>query len=445
MSDGKMSFGAKAGFGIGDLGGNLFFTAMGILALNYLTDVVGLLPAAAGMALMISKLWDAVTDPAMGYLSDRTRSPWGRRRPYLLFGALPLALTVWFFFTNPELSSGTLLTVWAVLALCAVNTGFTVVNIPYSALTPELTKDYNERTSLNGFRFSFAIVGTIIGGVLIQPFAQSFTNRSDGFSAAGAVMGAVILVSTLITFFAVRETGHAEKEIPHENIFRTYLSVFRNRAYLILLFAYALNLLAITFLQSIVTYYFKYVYMDESKTPIAMGAFLLVAMLFIPLSVPLAKRIGKHRTYQLGFIFLGTACLLIYFLGHVIGQEFFFGVMGVAGIGLGLAFVAPWAMVPDTIEWDARKTGNRKEGAYYGTWTLIAKSGQALSLGLSGLILGVSGYLANAAEQSTEAILAIRLIIGPIPALIFFGATLLMAFYPINEKVYNEMMAGKEV
>jgi len=444
MSEAKMSFGAKAGFGIGDLGGNLFFTAMGILSLNYLTDVVGILPAAAGLALMISKLWDAVTDPVMGYISDRTRSPWGRRRPYLLFGAVPLALSVWFFFTNPGLPSGTLLTMWAIFALCAVNTGFTVVNIPYSALTPELTKDYHERTSLNGFRFSFAIMGTIIGGVLIQPFALSFTNRSVGFSAAGAVMGVVILASTLITFFAVRETSQADKEKLQGNIFTTYLSVFRNRSYLILLFAYALNLIAITFMQSIVTYYFKYVYLDEAKTPIAMAAFLLVAMLCIPLSVPLAKRIGKHRTYQLGFIFLGIACLLIYFLGHIIGPEFFFGVMGVAGIGLGLAFVAPWAMIPDTIEWDAKKTGDRKEGAYYGTWTLIAKTGQALSLGLSGIILGFSGFIANAPDQSASAISAIRLIIGPIPALVFFGGALLMSLYPINETVYNKMMAKEE-
>ncbi len=441
MKSDKLSIATKAGFGIGDLGGNLFFTAMGILALNYLTDTVALTAAAAGFALMISKFWDAVTDPVMGYISDRTTSRWGRRRPYILFGSIPLGLSMWYFFTNPGISGGTALTVWAVLALCLLNTGFTIVNVPYSALTPELTKDYNERTSLNSFRFGFAIIGTVIGGVLIQPFALSFVDRNAGFSAAGAVMGAVVIVTSLITFFAVREKPHNSDEMPDANIFKTYISVFKNKAYLILLFSYALNMLAITFLQSIVIYYFKYVYLDESKTPIAMGIFLLVAMLFIPVSVPLSKKIGKHRTYQLGFLFLGMACLLIYFFGHILGQTYFFAVMALAGVGLGLAFVAPWAMVPDTIEWDARKTGDRKEGTYYGMWTFISKSGQALSIGISGLLLGKAGYVADI-PQTERSLEAIRVLIGPIPALIFFAGIVLMAFYPITEKTYNEMMSG---
>ena len=113
MDQKKLSVGTKLGFGAADLGGNLFFTAMGFWTLNYLTDTVGLAAAAAGPAVMIGKLWDAVTDPMMGFISDRTRSRWGRRRPYLLFGALPLALTMWYFFTSPKAGSQAWLTVWA--------------------------------------------------------------------------------------------------------------------------------------------------------------------------------------------------------------------------------------------------------------------------------------------------------------------------------------------
>ena len=141
VKSGTLSTATKLGFGAADLGGNLFFTAMGFWTLNYLTDTVGLGAAAAGAAVMVGKLWDAVTDPMMGFVSDRTRSRWGRRRPYLLFGAIPLALTMWFFFSNPGIENKLWLGVWAAVALCMLNTAYTVVNIPYSSLTPELTSD----------------------------------------------------------------------------------------------------------------------------------------------------------------------------------------------------------------------------------------------------------------------------------------------------------------
>jgi len=443
MSTAKLSLGTKAGFGICDMGGNLFFTAMGFWSLNYLTDTVALPAAAAGLAVMIGKLWDAVTDPMMGYISDRTCTRMGRRRPWLLAGSIPLGLCMWYFFTNPGIKDVTMLTVWATVALCLLNTAYTMVNVPYSSLTPELTQDYNERTSLNGFRFGFAIIGTILGAAIVLPIVQSFPTKSQGFSAAGLIMGLVMIVTALVTFFSVREPLIKKSERPTEGFFETYLYVFRNRPYVILVFAYALNILAINFLQGILVYYFKYIFEAEGMTTIAMIILLIVSMVFIPISVPISRRIGKRQTYQIGFAILAVTCLVIFFTGHLLGIKFFFAVMAFGGAGLGMAYVAPWAMVPDTIEWDAVKTGNRKEGSYYGMWTFISKTGQALSIGLSGLILSWSGYVADAA-QGSSALLAIKLLIGPIPALIFIGALLLIGRYPITEKVYNELIAARK-
>lgn len=441
MDQKKLSLGTKLGFGAADLGGNLFFTAMGFWTLNYLTDTVGLAAAAAGAAVMIGKLWDAVTDPMMGFISDRTRSRWGRRRPYLLFGALPLALTMWYFFTAPKAGSQAWLTIWASLALCALNTAYTIINIPYSSLTPELTKDYNERSSLNGYRFGFAVIGTILGAGAVLPLVGIFgANRAAGFSFMGAVLGVLMAVSTLVTFFAVKEPDHSHEPIPTEKFFPTFLAVFKNKPYVILLFTYALNLTALNFVQGILVYYFKYIYRNEALTTLAMLLLLVTAMICIPLSVKVSKHIGKKRTYQICFAVLASACLIIYLFGHRFGSGFFLVMMVYAGIGVGFGYVAPWAMVPDAIEFDAVRTGNRKEGAFYGMWTFTSKVGTSLAIALTGAILGAAGYAANLAEQSATTLRAIRLIIGPIPALVFILAILLIERYPIDEKTYVRFM-----
>jgi GPH family glycoside/pentoside/hexuronide:cation symporter len=440
MKSGKLPIREKLGFGVLDLGGNLFFTALGFWSLNYLTDTVGLAAGLAGTAVMIGKLWDAVTDPMMGFISDRTRSRWGRRRPYLLYGAIPLFLTMWLFFTNPGFKDPILLFVWATLALMLLNTAYTVVNIPYNSLTPELTDDYHERTSLNGYRFGFAVLGTILGAAAVQPIVGAFATKSAGFSAMGAILGLVMAVTALITFLAVREKDHSNTEIPKEGFFETYLAVFHNKPYLIVLGTYALNLTGLNFLQGILVYYTKYIYGNEGLTTPAMILLLLVAMVCIPVSVFVSRHIGKKRTYQVSFAVLASGTLAIYLLGHKLGPNFFLGMMVYAGVGIGFGYVAPWAMIPDTVEYDAIKTGKRKEGAFYGMWTFTSKVGQSLSIFLSGLILSSSGYIADAA-QSPVTKQAIRLLIGPLPALVFVGAIVLIHFYPLDEKTYEALMA----
>ena len=351
-------------------------------------------------------------------------------------------LTMWYFFTAPKAGSQAWLTIWAALALCALNTAYTIINIPYSSLTPELTKDYNERSSLNGYRFGFAVIGTILGAGAVLPLVGVFgTNRAAGFSFMGAILGVLMAASTLVTFFAVKEPDHSHEPIPTEKFFPTFLAVFKNKPYVILLLTYALNLTALNFVQGILVYYFKYIFRNEGLTTLAMILLLVTAMICIPISVKVSKHIGKKRTYQICFAILASACLIIYLFGHKLGSSFFLIMMVYAGIGVGFGYVAPWAMVPDAIEFDAVRTGNRKEGAFYGMWTFTSKVGTSLAIALTGAILGAAGYAANLAEQSQSALGAIRLIIGPIPAFVFIAAILLIERYPIDEKTYVRFMA----
>jgi GPH family glycoside/pentoside/hexuronide:cation symporter len=437
----RLSLKEKLGFGVFDLGGNLFFTALGFWSLNYLTDTAGLAAGLAGFAVMIGKLWDAVSDPMMGYISDRTRSPWGRRRPYLLFGALPVFLTMWAFFSVPRIENPYLLTLWAALALILLNTANTVINVPYASLTPELTSDYHERTSLNGYRFGFAVVGTIIGAAAVMPLVNAFSSPRLGFSITGLLLGSIVALTSLLCFFGTKEKKRSPGDYPTAGFLATYGAVFSNRPYVLLLGTYALHLMGISFLQGILVYYTKYIYRREDLTAQAMVILLLTAMVCIPLSVLVSKRIGKKRTYQICFALLAGGCMVIFCLGRLLGTSFFLGMMVWAGAGVGFSYVAPFAMVPDAIEYDAHATGERKEGAFYGMWTFTAKLGQSLAVFLSGLILAGGGYIAGAV-QGPGALLAIRLIIGPLPALMFLAALALVQLYPLDEGTYKNLTAS---
>jgi GPH family glycoside/pentoside/hexuronide:cation symporter len=453
MAENRLSVKQKLGFGVFDLGGNMLFTLMSFWALKYLTDTVGIAAAWAGNAIMIGKAWDAVTDPMMGFISDRTLSPWGRRRVYLLFGALPMLLSMVFFFTAPSYLPSSLHIAWAIIALILLNTASTVINVPYSSLTPELTGDYHEQSSLNGYRFGCAVFGTIAGAAAVQPLVQIFARRDSpdplqdprGFSAMGLILGAVMALVTVLTFLGTKEKKRSRKDLPREGFFSSYLAVFRNKPYVLLLVTYALHMTGISFLTTILSYYTENVLHRGDITVLAMVILLLTAMAFIPVSVLVSKKIGKKHTYQICFAVISSTCLLLFFLGHRMPLGFFYGLLVYAGIGVGFSYVAPFAMVPDVIEYGAAKTGERTEGAYYGAWTFVSKLGTALALFVSGNILQWGGYISRtgtaAAAQPLSVFKAVRIIIGPLPALVLAAALIFVQFYPLNEKSHRDLMS----
>lgn len=447
QESGKLSFKVKAGYGVCDLGGNLFFTATAFVLLNFLTDTVGIAAGLAGTALMIGRLWDAFYDPVIGYISDRTKSRWGRRRPYLFIGSIPLFIAMAFMFINPALfvSAGwnpadhqTALFLWGLLVYIILCTAYSTVNIPYTSLTPELTQDFNERTSLNGYRFGFAVIGTLLGAGAALPIVGAFSDRNIGFAALGTLFGAVMMITAFITAFTVREPETPPAKAM--GFVKTYLAVFRNKPYLFILFTYVLHIMAITIVSGITIYYFKYILGDESKTTIALLILLVTAMLFIPVSVVMAKKTGKKFVYGAGMVIIAISIMVIFFLGHKSSINFTFFMMFFTGIGFGFTYAMPYAIVPDAIEYDYLVTGERREGAFYGIWTWALKIGQALAVFLMGWIMSLSGYVAEAAQTET-AQLGIRIFLGPVPAFIFIAGAVVLYFYPINEEKYDEIIA----
>ena len=436
-----LTTGTKLGYGVCDLGGNLYFTVIAFWLLHYFTDTVGISAGLTGLIIMVGKIWDAVTDPVVGYLSDRSRSRWGRRRPWLLFGSVPLFLGMIAMFTNPGIANQAWRFVWGLGVFCLLSTVYTVVNIPYSALTPELTRDFHEKTSLNGYRFGFAVLGTLLGAGAALPLVNAFGDRVTGFSVMGAVFGAVMMITALITFFSVREHEHRVEESA-AGFFDSYRKVIANAPFRKILFTYTMHIVGVTVVSGILVYYYKYLFGNEAHTTVALLFLLVTAMVFIPVSVVVSRRIGKKLTYALGMAIVACAALAAAFTGERLGVRWTFALMVFGGIGLGATYALPWSMMPDAIEWEAVRTGMRREGAYYGIWTFSSKIGQALSIAVTGLILDLSGYVPETA-QGASAQAGIRIILGPVTAAAFLIGILILSRYPINEAVYGQLIGGR--
>ncbi len=428
----------KLGFGICDLGGNLFFTMMGFYLLFFLTDIVGLAAGLAGTALMIGKVWDAATDPAVGYLSDRTRSRMGRRRPYIFYGSFLLFVSMIIMFVDPGIDKNVPLFLWAAGAYCLLNTMFTLVNIPYAALLPELTTDFDLRTVLTGYRMSFAVVGTFVGAGAVLPIANAFNDERLGWGVTGGVMGAVMLVTALVTFFAIREPMHVEPPV-RQNIFKSYLSAIKMKEFLLAAFPWIFHMIGVTIIQGALLYYFRYIYNKESMFQIALIILLTASIVCIPVWVKISKRIGKKLSYNIGMAVFAAIVILFFLFGHKAGLPFAFVTMAVAGTGFATHYVMPHAILPDVVELDYAENAVRREGVFYGLWTFSSKLGQALALAINGWILGLFGYQANVV-QSESARIGIRLLCGPVPAFFFISGVIVLSFYPINRRFYGQIV-----
>ena len=442
MKANGLSLKTKLGFGVCDIGGNLFVTIMGFYVFDFIKDVALLGAALAGTVLFAGKIWDAVIDPAIGFFSDRTKSRHGRRRPWMLGGAIAVVFFMILMYTNPHIESQFWLAVWVIIVYCLLVTAYSVINIPYGALTPELTRNYDEQTSLNAYRMSFAVVGTFIGvgGLFI---VDMFANKDLGPMVMGGAMGLVICATALITYFTIKEPDRAVAEASEQQGFlKTYAAAFRNRPFVLVLIAYGMHMAATAMLQSILRDYFQYIFGDEQSSKYALMPFLVMALVFIPIWTAISKRIGKKWAYNIGMSIFGIVLLLVFFFASTRGPMFMYVLMGIAGIGYSTNYVMPYAIIPDTVELEYAQSGVRREGAFYGLWNLVNQFGVGLALGISGWVLGGLGYVPNV-EQTPLAKMGIRLLLGPIAAVFVVVGVVLVSFYPITRKYYDERIMPK--
>jgi GPH family glycoside/pentoside/hexuronide:cation symporter len=435
--NGKISRKTKLGFGAGEFSSSIFFTITSFWLMNFLTDEVRLSAALAGSALLVGKIWDAVIDPFIGYISDHTRTRWGRRRPYILFFAIPFGIAFVLMFRNPGITAQMGKFWWALLTYVFFCTVYSFTNIPYNSMLPEISKDYNERTNISGYKQAFAVIGTILGAGAALPIMALFASRTTGYIGMSAIFGFLAALSLLVTFISVREPKAVEQP-KGESIANSLKDVFTNKPYVLLLTAWFTNSTAVAIMEAMLIYYYKYIFQAEGAVTLAMILLLVVTIATIPFWVWFARKVSKKAAYAIGMTITLLAVVLFAFTADHLGQGIALVYMALAGFGFSSHYVLPWSMAPDTIEYGYARSGVRREGVYYSAWTFMIALGGAFAGFLVGQTLGAFGYVPDAV-QSAESILGIRILIGPLPAVLILLGNLALLFYPLNQKRYEEL------
>jgi len=438
----KLPLRLKLLFSTGDLSTSIPLAILMFFQLYFMTDVAGLRPDYAGWAVGIGKLWDAINDPLIGLISDRIRTRWGRRRGLLLFGAVPLGLTFMLIWLVPPLSP-LALTAYYTVTFILFDTTFTIIHVSYNSLTPELTDDYDERSTLNGYRMTFSISGTLGAIILATVLGWYVDDKRLLFAILGIGLGLVSIIPPLIVFKVTREKPSEEqpKPMPVLKALKTTLS---NRPFWLVMGLYLFSWTTASILSATLIYFANY----YLKVPDQSNYFVLIAeaaaILFIPLVVWLSHKLDKRMAFILGSI---TWAVVLVGLSAIRADQLVLAYVlaGLSGFGIATAFVVPWSMVPDIIEFDQAETGERREGSYYAFASFFQKLATGLAIWGMGQALAATGYLTPIQGQPlpvqpAAAVDAIRLFMGPIPAVLLLLAIVCAWQFKITRQSHHEMV-----
>lgn len=436
----KLPLWTKIIYGSGDFGYSMTNSIIAAYFLLFLTDVVGMSAATAGFAILIGRTWDYINDPLIGNLSDRTKTRWGRRRPFLLFGAVPFAITFAMLWYKPAFTDQTALAVYYALAYILYDASQTFVFMPYFALTPELTDDYDERTSLTSFRMVYNILGGLIAFTIPLMIVGSFSpQNASNVQKMGIIFGILSALPLFLIFFKTRET---QKPVQYEkpNILNSIKVALKNRPFVLGAVVYLATWTSMNIVQTVLLYYVKYVLLKESMSDILMGAIFITAIAALPLWNWVSKKLDKRKAYALGISFWALAQVLLMTLTSSTPVGLVVALCILAGIGVSAAHVLPWAMIPDAIEYGELNTGERHEGVFYSLVTLMAKVASSIAVPLTAFVLELTGYIPNSSTQPQSALNGIRFLIGPIPAVCLIVGIVFALLYPLKRSEFNEIV-----
>jgi len=441
MADEELRLREKVFYGYGDFGSGIAFTVIGLYLFTYLATKTAVGAALGATVILAGKVWDAITDPLVGALSDRTKTRWGRRRPWLFLCAVPFGITFVAIWLLPAEFSR-----WEGFAYVTVvyllhATAYTCVAVPHASLTPELTRDYDARTGLTSYRMAFSIAGVLVGAV-VPAFIAGGDFRAwtqVGFVRVGAICGVLMITGPLVVFFGCRER-HPHRVVRRLSLLEGFRLVLHNRPFFLALSMYLAAWVALSMTTGMFFFFFGYWLHFGDQLKYVLPATFVVAAMMLPVWVLVSARFGKRMAYVIGMgvyaaVGFGTFALAPGTTAYV----WAFAVVG--GIGISAIYVIPWSVIPDCIEYDELKTGQRREGIFYGFVTFAQKLAAALGIFIAGTVLGLTEY-DPAVHPSQTVLWAIRLLFGPIPACVLGLGMIAAVFYPITKRRHEELHAA---
>ncbi len=427
-----------AGWGIGTLGPVTVLTATNVVLLRYLTDYVGIAASVAASLIAFSKIFDAFLDPAMGVLSDRTASRWGRRRPYLLLGGALLAVAVVGMFAVPDFAETSTRVAYVGALLLFYAVAYTVFNIPYLSMPAEMTANYQDRSRLMSWRVYGVGVSQIVAAVLGPILLTWFGGGEAAYMMMALVFVPVILMSSGIAFATTRDAPFTRPALHvHYPLKQQIASVASNRPFLVLILVKFLTLMGLG-VQAVFAFFFAHVLKLPSS---ALGSYFLFSSLALIVSQPawlwLLRRIGDKKTVYMIALALSVPAFLSWLLAAPGDPAILLYLRAsISGFAGGGALLMGQSLLPDTMEYDYRRTGLRREGIFAGFYTTVEKLSGAVGVAFVGAVLSAAGYVAargGEAAQPKSAIHAIYLIMGILPAAISVLGIIGLLFYDLSE------------
>lgn len=456
----KLTFWQKLGYGVGDFYGGGAGTLISFFYLVFLTDVIRISPGLAGTVILISKIYDSITDPFEGVLSDRTRTKLGRRRPYLLAGIPLVFLSFFAMFYPVTYESETARFVYVIASYLFYSTIISIVLLNYSALQAELTLDYNERTSLATFRIFFSTVSSILCALLPLEIVKAFPDVRTGWIVTAVVFGLIFALPFIATVAITRERKEFQKPPRPFHWKQAFVEPFQVRTFVYVLIMYVTAFTAFDATQSIVVYYIKSFLGRGEEVSFVLGTLLIAQVISLPIFQYLSKRTSKSRTYIMGAVIFVVVMFFSFLFTPTSPAAALYIFAALVGIGSGGVVIMIYAIFPDIPDVDELRSGERREGTYSALTTFTRKLSSALAVFAVAQVLQIAGYIPPMeqagklieATQTPTFINALRLFFVFIPVAfisfgIFFAARfpLTVTLYQRLEKVLVNMRSGADV
>ncbi len=341
---------------------------------------------------------------------------------------------------RPPLQSDLLLAIYYAAAYVIFDAAATFVYMPYFALTPELTTDYDERTALTSYRMFFSILGSLVAFTVPLMIVGTFVpENAPRVLLMGVVFGLVSALPLWLTFLGTRERmSHQAQERP--SILQSLRAALKNRPFVFSLVIYLLTWVSVNVVQATLLFFLKYVVRREPQSDLIMAAIFVTAIFALPFWQWASRRYSKRWAYVAGVAFWAVVQIVLITLNASSGLSLILLLCVLAGIGVAAAHVLPWSIIPDAIEWGELQTGQRHEGMFYSLVTLMEKITSSLAIPLVLLLMQVTGYVPNAAQQPASALLGIRIAMGPIPAVLLCVGIVFAILYPLSRERYAQVV-----